>query len=65
MKRKVQRQIRVRAYEVVRRAVEEGIEAGLRRAHKYAEHPTTEALAEHLEREILNAVLEVLDFGDS
>ena len=56
--------LRLRTYEVVRRAVEEGITHGIRRAHKYAEVPTRDGLQDHIEREVLSALCDVVDFED-
>ena len=56
--------LRLRIYTVVSRAVEEGVSHGIRRAHKYAVRPTRESLQDHLEREVLSALCDVIDFGD-
>lgn len=55
--------VRVNLYAIVCRAVEEGVAYGIQRAYKYADRPTREAVEEHVEREVLNALCEVLDFG--
>jgi hypothetical protein len=51
-------------YPVIARAVEEGIGFGLNRAFKHTNHPTREALVAHIEREVMNTLDEVLDYGD-
>ena len=57
--------LRFNAYEIISRAVEEGIQFGLNRAYKYEERPSRENLAEHIEREVMNALSAVLVFeGD-
>lgn len=56
--------IRVRAYPVLVRAVEEGIACGLRRARKHYDAPSDESIAEHVEREVLAAVAEVFVFDE-
>lgn len=56
--------VHVRAYAVVARAVEEGAAIGARRAFKHVDCPTPEQIAESVEREVLNALCEVIDFGD-
>ena len=54
----------LRTYAIVSRAVEEGVAHGLRRYVKYHEDIHQDAAAEHLEREVLNALCEVVDFED-
>lgn len=56
--------MKFKAYALIARAIEEGIECGLHCAHKHTEMPTREMLAEHIEREIMNALDLVLDFDD-
>jgi hypothetical protein len=55
--------VRVNAYEVVSRAVEEGVAYGYNRAHKHTAQPTEEHLREQVEAAVMNALCEVLDFG--
>jgi hypothetical protein len=55
--------MRVRAYEVFRRAVEEGVSIGWRRAHKHTDSPGEDAIKDQILTEVLNAVDEVFDFG--
>ena len=59
--RKAQVGIRVRAYPILARAVEEGVAAGYRHAHKHTDTPSEELLREHLERDVLSAISEVFD----
>jgi hypothetical protein len=56
--------MRVRAYEVLRRAIEEGVEYGWRRAHKHTETPDAETIKDQIVTGILNEVSEVFDFED-
>ena len=51
-------------WHIISRAVEEGTHYGLTRASKYTDNPSPEDIREHVEREIMNALSEVLDFGD-
>ena len=55
---------RVRLYEVVARAVEEGAEYGVQRAYKYTADPTREQIAEDVSTAVISALCEVIDFGD-
>ena len=55
-------------YRILTDCIDEGIAAALRRMDKHAEDPLTDAqrdrAAEHLEREIMNAIYEKFDFED-
>lgn len=59
---------RLNTYSILSRAVETGIQWGLSRADKHADDPLTEAqrtrLTDHLDREIMNALSEVVRFED-
>lgn len=58
----------VKLWQLVSRAVEEGARFATSRFNKYALAPLPESerdrLHEHIEREVMNALIEVLDFGD-
>lgn len=56
--------VKIDAYKVIRRAVEEGVECGVRRAHKHTTKPSNEAITESVEREVMNALCEVLKFDE-
>lgn len=56
--------MKVRAYNVVTRAIEEGISTGWRRAHKHTDNPGVAAIQESIYNEVLNALHEVIDFDD-
>jgi hypothetical protein len=53
----------LRLHAIISGAVEEGVAMGVRRAFKHTDRPTEEALREHVEREVMNALDEVIDFG--
>ncbi len=57
--------MRVRAYEVLARAVEEGFDHGWRRAHKYADQPTEEAIKEAVINGIMGEICDYFDFEGS
>lgn len=63
-RRKVTSGTRVRAYDVMARAVEEGVVCGLSRAHKHTEKPSQAAIAESVEREVMSAICEVFAFEE-
>ena len=56
--------IRINAYAVISRAVEEGLAAGWRRAHKYDDHPSEDAILEAMESAVMGAICEVVEFGE-
>lgn len=63
-KRTVTGGLRVRAYDVLRRAIEEGVEYGWRRAHKHTDTPDAEAIKDQIVTGILNEVCEYFDFDE-
>ena len=56
--------IRINAYEVVSRAIEDGIEYGYNRAHKHTTTPSPEALKTAIYEAITNSLCEVLIFDN-
>lgn len=56
--------IAVNLYSLIERAVEEGLNHGYRRAFKHTNNPLEEVIKEHIHREIMNALTEIIDFGD-
>jgi hypothetical protein len=56
--------VRVKAYEVIRRAVEEGVRYGWSRAHKHDEKPDPDVLREALENAVVNELCEWLIFDE-
>jgi hypothetical protein len=54
--------MRVRAYDVFHRAVEEGISAGWRRAHKHSDSPGEDTIKDQILTEVVNAVSEYFAF---
>lgn len=53
----------VNVYEVLSRAVEEGLRMGWNRAHKHDDNPNQESIIEHQHMEIMNAACEVFNFS--
>ncbi len=62
--RRVRGGMTVRAYEVLRRAIEEGIDYGWRRAHKHTDAPGEAAIKDEVLQGILNEVCEVFAFDE-
>ncbi len=60
--------LKVKTYAVLRDCVEAGVAAGLRLADKHAEHPLTGEqtlrVGDHIETEVMNAILEKFHFTD-
>lgn len=48
--------IKWRSYEIVERAVEEGINYGYYRAHKHVDNPDKDIIVQNIEREVMNAI---------
>lgn len=57
----LEQKVKVRLYELVERAVEEGVAMGWRRAHKHGNSPDC-VLTDDIEREVMLALCEVIDF---
>ena len=56
--------LKVRAYPVLRRAVEEGVAYGWRRAHKHTDTPDPKAIEEQIVDAVLGEICEYFDFDD-
>ena len=56
--------VQVDTYKVLGEAVERGAIAGVRRAHKHIDNPSEVQLIEHVEREVMNAIAEVVVFPE-
>jgi hypothetical protein len=56
--------LRVRACEVLRRAVEEGLDYGWMRAHKHTDRPDEATIKDQILQGIMNEVCENFDFDD-
>lgn len=54
--------MRVRGYDAFHRAVEEGISAGWRRAHKHTDSPGEDTVKNQILTEVINAVSEYFAF---
>jgi hypothetical protein len=64
-RRPVQGGLRLKAYPVLQRAVEEGFRYGWGRAHKYTETPTQAHLEDAVTTAILNEICEYFEFDPS
>ena len=64
MKTRVGATVKVNAYAVIDRAVEEGVHCGYMRSHKHTDTPSAAAIEDEIGRAVMNALCEVLAFGD-
>lgn len=56
--------MKVNAYAVLSRAVEEGVQRGWSRAHKHVEKPGEDALCSAIYDAVMEAICEVFDFDE-
>lgn len=56
--------MKINAYRVIERAVEEGIAYGHRRAHKHTNTPSESSLFEELHRAIMLELSEIIEWDD-
>lgn len=56
--------IQVDTYRLVAAAIEDGIEAGWRRAHKHTDTPSPEGIKCEIDREIMNRLCEIFIFPE-
>jgi hypothetical protein len=63
-KHAVRGRVKIRAYPVLCRAIEEGVTYGWRRARKHMEMPDEETIKDHIATAVLNEVCEYFNFDD-
>lgn len=56
--------LRVRAYPVLRQAVEAGVAYGWRRAYKYVDNPTESAVRDCIEEAVMGQICEAFEFDE-
>jgi hypothetical protein len=56
--------MRIRAYPVLCRAVEEGVAYGWQHAHKHVDTPDAETIEQQIVSAVLNEVCQYFDFDD-
>jgi hypothetical protein len=57
--------VRFKAYNLVARAVEEGVAYGYNRAHKHSDEPSEEVIKQAMIDSILNSLCEIIDFDST
>lgn len=65
MSKKISGSIRANCYDILSRAIEEGVTYGWQRAHKHTDTPSTEQVCEEIKQAVMNAISEVFFFDDS
>lgn len=63
-RQKVTGGMRVRAYDVLARAIEDGVAYGVRRAHKHVANPSEEQLREAIGQAVLSEISEWFAFDE-
>lgn len=56
--------MRARFYDIIRRAVEEGLAYGWQQAHKHTDTPTVDIIKNCIETAIMTEICEYIDFLD-
>ena len=54
--------LKFKAYEIIERAVEEGISYGLNRAYKHEDSPSQNLIAIEIEKAVMLSLTEIIDF---
>lgn len=54
--------VKIDTYKIISRAIEEGIQYGYRRAHKYVENPDENHIVDQIYGAIMNELSEILIF---
>jgi len=57
--------IKLKTYTIIERAIEEGIAYGIKHAYKHHDEPRQDHLATEIERAVMEALDEVVDFEAS
>ena len=60
----MKRNLKAKIWNVVSTAVFEGVQYGVNRAFKYTETPAEQLICEYVEREVMNSLSEVINFGE-
>ncbi len=64
-KRSVKGGMRVNAYHVLARAVEEGVGYGWRRAHKHTDKPAEDQVQDQISEAVIGAICEWFEFDET
>ena len=64
MKTKLKNTIRINSFEIISRAVNEGIQYGWMRAHKHDDNPNAEFVKDEIEKAVVGELCDVLKFDE-
>jgi len=56
--------LKLKTYEIIERAVEEGITYGINRAYKHEENPSQDHIAIEIENAVMFSLTEIIDFDN-
>lgn len=56
--------MKIKVYDLLRDAVENGAAMGVRRAYKHTENPSQDAIIASVENEVMLAIGNIFDFSD-
>ena len=51
-----------KSYVILQRAIDEGVERGWNRAHKYVDNPTEETIREQIAEAVMGSICEMFSF---
>lgn len=57
--------IKFKSYQLIQRAVEEGIICGYKKAHKHTDDPGEDAINETILNYVMNELSEIIDFDEN
>lgn len=61
---KIKATVKLRAYEVISRAVESGVNWGWQHAHKHDDGPSEDTIKSRIVDDVMSELCELIDFGD-
>lgn len=56
--------MKFKTYQIIHRAVEEGISYGMQRSHKHTDMPPKDHIEQEILRSVMNYLSEIIDFED-
>lgn len=61
---KINNSIKLRTYNIISEAVNNGVNYGYKRAHKHTDTPDEDSIIGTVYHEVMNSLCEIIDFGD-
>lgn len=56
--------LKFKAYDLICRAIEEGVAFGVNRAFKHTDNPDRDEVIDNTVREVMNALCDIIDFSE-